>query len=124
MEGAEGAWTERRSDGISGKASVRGPLDIAIVRRVIRRNIKDVRLCYVQQLEKKPRLSGRLRVHFTIASTGQVVASELESSTMGDAKLEICMVQAVRRWEFPRPEGGRTVVVTYPFFLTPAAVGP
>lgn len=122
-EGAAVAWSEKRCHGIPCRASVRGPLDIQIIRRVIRRHISDVKLCYEQQLEKKPGLSGRLMVQFTIAPTGEVVASALQSSTMGDAKVESCTVQAVWRWEFPRPEGGGIVDVTYPFVLMPAAIG-
>ena len=52
-------------------------------------------------------------------ATGQVVASVLQNSTMGNARVENCVVQAVRRWEFPKPLGGGIVIVTYPFAFTP-----
>jgi hypothetical protein len=52
-----------------------------------------------------------------------VLTSVLESSTLGNARVESCTTQAVRRWEFPRPLNGGMVTVSYPFVLTPAASG-
>jgi hypothetical protein len=34
---------------------------------------------------------------------------------MNNLRVESCVVQAVRRWPFPRPEGGGLVIVSYPF---------
>ena len=48
------------------------------------------------------------------------MASVLQNSTMGNARVENCIVQAVRRWEFPKPLGGGIVIVSYPFVFTPA----
>jgi len=103
--------------------AVRGSLDKEIIRRIIRRHINEVKFCYEQELTKKPQLGGRIMVQFTIAASGQVIASVLQNSTMGNAKVENCTVQAVRRWEFPKPLGGGIVIVSYPFVLTPAGGG-
>ena len=54
---------------------------------------------------------------FIISPTGQVQTAALAGSTMGNPKVEQCIVEAVRRWTFPSPEGGGIVVVTYPFLL-------
>ena len=97
-----------------------GSLDKEIIRRIIRRHINEVKYCYEQELTKKPDLGGRIMVQFTIAASGQVIASVLQNSTMGNARVENCTVQAVRRWEFPKPLGGGIVIVSYPFVLTPA----
>ena len=82
-----------------------------------------MKYCYEQELTKKPDLGGRIMVQFTIAASGQVIASVLQNSTMGNARVENCTVQAVRRWEFPKPLGGGIVIVSYPFVLTPAGGG-
>ena len=74
-----------------------------------------MKYCYEQELTKKPELGGRIMVQFTIAASGQVIASVLQNSTMGNPRVENCTVQAVRRWEFPKPLGGGIVIVTYPF---------
>jgi TonB family protein len=100
---------------IQGQATVRGSLDREIIRRIIRRHINEVKFCYEGELIKNARLAGRVSIQFTISGTGQVIASVLQSSTMGNLRVESCVVQAVRRWEFPKPRGGGIVIVSYPF---------
>jgi TonB family protein len=121
--GGLGGRRAKAPDVIPGQANVRGSLDKEIIRRIIRRHINEVKYCYEQELLKKPDLGGRVVVQFTISATGQVVASVLQTSTMGNNRVENCTVQAVRRWEFPKPLGGGIVIVSYPFVLTPAGGG-
>jgi TonB family protein len=121
--GGLGGRRAHAPDVIPGTANVRGSLDKEIIRRIIRRHINEVKYCYEQELTKKPELGGRIMVQFTIAASGQVIASVLQNSTMGNARVENCTVQAVRRWEFPKPLGGGIVIVSYPFVLTPAGGG-
>jgi TonB family protein len=104
-----------------GQATVRGPLEREIIRRIVRRHINEVKYCYEQQLVRKPDLGGRILVQFTIAPSGQVIASALENSTMGDARVEGCAIQAVRRWEFPGARAGGITSVVVPFVMTPGA---
>jgi hypothetical protein len=105
---------------IDGGAAVRGGLDKEIVRRVVRKHLNEVRFCYEQSLARRPALAGRVVASFTIAPTGRVLASLLQSSTLSEPTAEACIVSAIRRWDFPAPEGGGVVVVTYPFQLAPA----
>src|SRR3954469_9064747 len=121
--GGLGGRRAKAPDVIPGQANVRGSLDKEIIRRIIRRHINEVKYCYEQELLKKPDLGGRIVVQFTISAAGQVVASVLQTSTMGNIRVENCTVQAVRRWEFPKPLGGGIVIVSYPFVLTPAGGG-
>jgi TonB family protein len=102
---------------------VRGALDKEIVRRVIRLHLNEIKYCYEQELVRVPSLSGRLVVQFTIAPAGQVIAAFLQSSTLANARVESCAVQAVRRWPFPKPQGGGLVTVSYPFALSPSGGG-
>jgi hypothetical protein len=102
-------------DIIPGQATVRGSLDREIIRRIIRRHINEVKFCYESELTKNVNLAGRISVQFTISGAGQVLASVLQSSTMNNVRVESCVVQAVRRWEFPKPQGGGIVIVSYPF---------
>jgi TonB family protein len=102
-------------------AKVSGSLDKEIIRRIIRRHINEVKWCYEQELAHQPGLAGRIMVQYTIAATGQVVDSVLQSSTMANERLERCTVESVRRWQFPMPLGGGSVIVSYPFVFSPAA---
>ena len=101
------------------KADVKGTMDKDIIRRIVRANINDVRLCYNQGLVKNPALKGRVSIQFTIAPSGAVAVSSVQESTMSDAAVGQCIAKAVKRWKFPPPEGGGNVVVEYPFILEP-----
>jgi TonB family protein len=121
--GGLGGRRARAPDVIPGQANVRGSLDKEIIRRIIRRHINEVKYCYETELTKKADLAGRIAVQFTIAASGQVIASVLQSSTMGNIRVENCVVQAVRRWEFPKPMGGGIVIVSYPFVFNAGSAG-
>jgi TonB family protein len=105
----------RRPRVIAGRPQIRGSLDRESIRRVIRRHINEVKYCYQKELKANPNLYGGLTVRFTISSQGTVVASTVQRSSLGNQKVEQCIVHAVRRWLFPRPRHGGIVIVTYPF---------
>ncbi len=101
----------------SGQADVHGSLSKEVIRRIIGRHINEVRFCYEQELNTRPDLQGRISIKFIISPTGAVQTAAVDNSDMGNAKVEQCIAQAVRRWTFPAPEGGGIVVVSYPFVL-------
>jgi TonB family protein len=100
-----------------------GIIDKEIVRRIVRRHINEVRYCYEQGLTRHPGLGGRIVVQFMISGKGQVLSSVMQSTTISDVAVQSCVVQAVRRWEFPAPSGGGLVQVSYPFQFQPAGGG-
>jgi TonB family protein len=121
--GAASRLTTRRARGPEVSMStptVRGALDREIIRRVVRRHINEIRYCYEQELVRAPTLTGRVAVRFTIAPSGQVASAAIESSTFEGPSVPLCVAQAVRRWQFPQPQGGGIVMATYPFTFTPA----
>ena len=99
------------------KAQVQGALDKDIIRRIVRAHINEVRHCYNQGLSKDPNLKGRVAVQFTIGGAGNVPSAVVSQSTIKDASVGNCIAKAVRRWKFPKPRGGGSVIVTYPFVL-------
>ena len=100
----------------SGVAEVRGSLSAEAIRRTVRRHVNEVRFCYEQELAQRSDLAGRVTVSFIISMSGAVQTAAVSNSTLGNARVESCIVQAVHRWTFPEPEGG-LVGVTYPFVL-------
>jgi hypothetical protein len=110
----------RALDVIPVDAKVRGTLDREIVRRTIRQHLNEVKYCYERELVRHPALGGRIAVQFTIGPTGSVITSVMQSSTLGNTPVESCIVQAVRRWDFPVQSGGGLTIVSYPFVLVPA----
>ena len=96
---------------------VLGSLSKAIIRRIVRRHLNEVKYCYQKELQTNHDLYGRIVISFTIAGNGQVVVSRVQHSTLNNSTVEQCITKAVRRWLFPKPEGGGLVVVSYPFVL-------
>lgn len=85
----------------------------------IRLHTNELKYCYEQELVKNSALSGRLSIQFVIAATGQVTNSVSQSSTLNNVRVENCVAQAFRRWEFPKPSGGGITIVSYPFSFIP-----
>jgi hypothetical protein len=100
---------------IPGKVTARGSLDKEIIRRVVRLHMNEVKFCYDQELVRSTGLGGRVSVQFLIAGNGQVINSFVQSTTMNNVRVESCVVGAVKRWTFPKPEGGGIAIVSYPF---------
>jgi len=99
----------------TGIVTARGSLDKEIIRRVVHLHMNEVKYCYDQELVRKAGLEGRLSVQFVISPMGQVLSSVMQSTTMNDVRVEKCVVDAVKRWEFPKPVGGGIAIVSYPF---------
>ena len=94
--------------------------DKALIRRVVRQHMNEIKFCYEKELLAHPDLDGRVTVAFTFSSEGRVVSSVVQQSTLGSAAAASCMAQAVGRWEFPKPQNGGLVSVSYPFVLKAA----
>jgi len=105
---------------IPGNPIVQGSLDRETIRRVIRRHRAEYRYCYERELNRKRDLNGKIKVKFTIAGNGSVIASQVVESTMKNAGVENCLAAKIKRWVFPAPKGGGIVIVTYPFIFKPS----
>ncbi len=103
--------------------TVSGSLSVEAVRRVVLRNLGQVSFCFEQGLASHPNDGGRVVVRFVIGQGGAVVASSPASSTLATPSVAPCIANAVRRWQFPTPEGGGVVAVTYPFTLNAGDAG-
>ena len=102
-----------------GPPKIIGSLDKELIRRVIRSHMNQVKFCYESELTRNQKLEGRVQVQFIIGTTGSVMNSIVQSSTLGSVQTESCIANAVRRWEFPKPQNG-IVSVSYPFVLKTA----
>jgi hypothetical protein len=96
---------------------VRGALSKETIRRVLQRHVNEVRYCYEEGLRARPDLQGRVAIRFVVRPDGAVQLATKASSDLGDAEVEQCIAGVVRRLQFPAPEGGGMVFVTYPFML-------
>ncbi len=101
----------------SSEPTVMGSLDKELIRKVIHANRGQIRYCYESQLNRFPKLNGKVAVKFIISPTGSVSTSSVAQTTVNNAELEACVAGRVRTWQFPKPKGGGVVIVTYPFIF-------
>jgi hypothetical protein len=105
------------------EASVASGLDRDQIAAVINKNLGQVRFCYEQALQTDPNLSGRVAVAFAIGGNGVVKMANIDNSTMNSKAVEDCIVMRLKTWQFPLPQGGVDVKVSYPFVLRRAGQG-
>ena len=106
---------------VPGRTLVVGGLSRDVINRIIQRHYNEVKYCYEKELSKKPDLYGKVTVLFVIDGTGKVGDALVQQSTLSSEPVEACMMNHVRRWTFPAPQGGGTVQVTYPYVFKSSA---
>ncbi len=94
-----------------------GGLDMDAINAVIQKNIGQIRFCYEQGLQSDSSLSGRVAVDFVIGGAGRVISAGVGSTSLQSSMVESCILMRLRSWNFPKPEGGVDVKVSYPFVL-------
>lgn len=75
--------------------------------------------CYEAGLDETPKLSGALTVKFIIGDQGEVTSAEVRTSTLGDDKVEACVLDAFYFMDFPVPYRGRPYAI-YKIAFQPA----
>jgi TonB family protein len=108
---------------IPGKTTVVGGLDKDVIMKVIKRHQNEIKFCYEQELQKNPALGGKVAVAWTIDPSGSVNEANVSESSIGNANVEGCILQRIRRWKFPEPAGGGVVNVTFPWIFKAAGEG-
>lgn len=99
-----------------------GSLEKKEIRRVIRKDLSEVRACYERALAHRPGLTGRVAIQFVITGGGAVSDSRLYSSSLESPETEACIAERACAWQFPATNSGGPVIVTYPFNLTTGTV--
>jgi TonB family protein len=104
----------------TGGGGVTGKIDAEKVRGYIRSQLGGVRHCYEMQLNVDRNLQGKVKVLFSIDSSGSVASCSVTENSMGNTLVGDCVCRRVEHWRFPPPDEG-TVTVSYTFIFTPAA---
>jgi hypothetical protein len=95
-----------------------GRLPPEAIQAVMRKNFGSFRTCYENGLRTSPNLQGRVNVRFVIDVDGDVSSAADEKSELVDPAIVKCVVAAVGKLQFPKPEGG-LVTVVYPIVFNP-----
>ena len=100
---------------VPGRTTVVGALSREVINRVIQKHYNEIKYCYEKELTHDPALYGKITVLFVIAGDGRVGDALVQQTTMSSEPVESCMLNHLKRWAFPAPQGGGTVQVTYPY---------
>jgi TonB family protein len=84
---------------------------------VIHNHMGEVRYCHEAALLENPRNEGKLMVTFQIDPKGHVTTANIDSSSLTGNSLANCVVTHLKTWKFPKPRGGVSVTVSYPFLF-------
>ena len=93
-------------------------LDKAAIRRVMQDNQAQVAYCYERELQHDPSLATRLKIAFDVAPDGTVLGVVAEAPS-GNATLDQCVLDRVKRWRFPAFTGESSIRVVWPFVFAP-----
>ncbi len=99
------------------EAVIVGAVDPSAIEQAIQAHANEFRYCYERELNAgNPGLSGKIFTTFVIGPSGLANQTAIKSSTVKNAMVEKCVLQVIRRiTEFPKPAGGASVTVTFPF---------
>jgi len=87
------------------------------IRRVVSQKSQAIQYCYEKQLQMNPDLSGKIVAQWKVGLQGQVKTASVSSSTLGNQKVESCILRAIKRMRFKKPDGG-ICIINYPFAFT------
>ena len=103
------------------EAVVMGAIDASAIEAALLAHKDEFRLCYEREINaENPKLAGRVGTSFVIGAQGRVTQAGVASTTLNNANAERCILNVIRRIDFPIPRGGGLVQVTYPFKFSPA----
>jgi len=103
------------------EAVVMGSIDADAVEAALLAHRDEFRLCYEKEINaENPKLAGRVGTSFVIGSSGRVTGAGIESTSLKSPLVERCILNVIRRIDFPVPRGAGIVQVTYPFKYSPA----
>ena len=107
----EGAAPEKKvAHGGGGGGERLGTVDAAAVNKMIGERFGEVRACYERRLKMNPLLQGDVDLAISISTAGKVTGIGVNSDSVRDAEMLDCVRRTIRRWTFPKPEGGRAVI--------------
>jgi hypothetical protein len=96
---------------IAGTPKVSGALDRAVVERLVRSHLPQLRACYERALAADPEMTGTVTVTFLAAPDGRVTTTNVVGSGVAPS-VSACVALVVQALPFP---AGQPLSVSYPF---------
>lgn len=102
-----------------GDPVVLGAIEDKKIHQVVKDHLDLFNQCYEDALARKPDLTGKVVVRFTINRDGSTREPELKSTTVNRTEFEACLVNAFLDLDFPQPQADGIAIVSYPFLFYP-----
>lgn len=113
--GVMGTGTRGRAMGRA--MMVMGSLDRSQIQGTISKHLRSIQACYEKALKSNPSLYGKIVISFTIGPKGTVTSAKIVSATIADYQMQADVLAVIRRMKFPKPAGGGSITVSYPFIF-------
>lgn len=88
-------------------------MDKEQIRRAIREHLGEIRQCFDNRRREDPNVHGRLVLEWDVWSNG--FAHDIRAKKPLDPKLDSCIIDKMKTWQFPLPPKGMVGRVSYPF---------
>lgn len=96
-----------------------GTLEPGQIEGILSAHKSEVRDCYQKALSTDSELAGVIKVELTVAPTGAVIGARVVDTTMKAMTVQECVTGAIKKWQFPKPQGGGNLVFSYPIIMKP-----
>ena len=87
------------------------------IRKVVQAKSNAIQYCYERQLQKNPKLKGKIKAQWKVALDGSVKTASVVQSTIGNSQVESCITRVIKRMRFEKPDGG-ICIINYPFVFS------
>jgi TonB family protein len=123
-DGAAGSMGEKGERAVAGKvvgqprlSTVKGSGQLSKdeIQRVINSHVGELQYCYEKQLRQQAGLAGRVVLEWVVTPAGSVSVVKIATSSLSSSEAVNCMMDKVKKWKFPKPQGSGNVEVVYPF---------
>jgi hypothetical protein len=114
--GAGHVAKERSVDLNQGAAGTDGSLSREQIYRVVASHVAAIQFCFEKELQRFPKLTGKVVLGWRVELDGSVSGARVDSSTLSHPPTEGCMVRQLKTWSFPKPQG-TVAQVSFPFLF-------
>jgi TonB family protein len=87
------------------------------IRRVVMSRYGAFRACYESAAARDPSLQGGVTISWSVTPGGSVAGASIASSSLGNARVEGCILRQIRRLRFPTAD--KATNAAFPFVFKP-----
>ncbi|MFW5878321.1 MAG: AgmX/PglI C-terminal domain-containing protein [Myxococcota bacterium] len=89
------------------------------IKQMMARHERQLGQCFEREMQRNPRLNGRLVFQVTIGPDGRVVQADIEEDELNNSAVANCSRTRLMRLLFPTPKGGGIARVSLPVVFGP-----